>query len=87
MSKRGENMLVNVGQGNMLMVRSVVSMLPPESAPLRPPKEDAKERNTLLDATQGRRTRSLIITDGDHVILSAVQVETQTQQFSEGGRQ
>jgi regulator of extracellular matrix RemA (YlzA/DUF370 family) len=47
-------------------------------------KDDAKERNMLIEATQGRKTRSIIITDSDHVILSAVQVETPMQRFSGG---
>jgi regulator of extracellular matrix RemA (YlzA/DUF370 family) len=77
-------MLVNVGYGNMVMATKVVAILSPESAPMRRLRDDAKERNMLLDATQGRRTRSIIITDSDHVILSAVQVETLTQRFFEG---
>lgn len=81
MSRRGENNLVNVGYGNMVMARKVVAVLSPESAPMRRLKDDAKERNMLIDATQGRRTRSIIITDSDHVILSAVQVETLTHRF------
>ena len=67
----------------MVMSTKVVAVLSPESAPMRCLKDDAKERNMLIDATQGR-TRSIIITDSDHVILSAVQVETLTQRFYEG---
>jgi regulator of extracellular matrix RemA (YlzA/DUF370 family) len=79
-------MLVNVGYGNMVMATKVVAILSPESAPMRRLRDDAKERNMLIDATQGRRTRSIIIADSDHVILSAVQVETLTQRFFEGER-
>jgi regulator of extracellular matrix RemA (YlzA/DUF370 family) len=73
-------MQVNIGCGNMVMSSKVVTILAPESAPMRRLKDDAKERNMLIDATQG----SIIITDSDHVILSAVQVETRAQRFSGG---
>jgi regulator of extracellular matrix RemA (YlzA/DUF370 family) len=65
----------------MVMANKVVAILSPESAPMRRLKDEAKERSMLIDATQGRRTRSIIVTDSDHVILSAVQVETLTQRF------
>jgi regulator of extracellular matrix RemA (YlzA/DUF370 family) len=54
----------------------------PASAPMKRLKEEARERGKLVDATQGRRTRAIIITDSDHVILSAVQAETITQRFA-----
>ena len=76
--------IVNIGYGNMVMVAKVVAVLSPESAPMRRLKEEAKERKMLLDATQGRKTRAMIITD-DHVILSAVQVETLMQRFEGRG--
>ncbi len=74
--------LVNIGYGNMVMATKVVAVLSPESAPMRRLREEAKERKMLLDATQGRKTRAIIITDSDHVILSAVQVETLMQRFA-----
>ncbi|HSQ78158.1 MAG TPA: DUF370 domain-containing protein [Nitrospirota bacterium] len=77
--------LVNIGYGNMVMIAKVVAVLSPESAPMRRLKEEAKERKMLLDATQGRKTRAMIITDSDHVILSAVQVETLMQRFEGRG--
>ncbi len=77
--------LVNIGYGNMVMASKVVAILSPESAPMRRLKEEAKERKMLLDATQGRKTRAIIITDSDHIILSAVQVETLMQRFTGGG--
>jgi len=73
--------LVNIGYGNMVNASKVVAVLSPESAPMRRLKDEAKERKMLLDATQGRKTRAVIITDSDHVILSAVQVETLMQRF------
>ncbi len=78
------NNLVNIGYGNMVMATKVVAVLSPDSAPMRRLKDEAKEQKRLLDATQGRKTRSIIITDSDHVILSAVQVETLIQRFSGG---
>jgi regulator of extracellular matrix RemA (YlzA/DUF370 family) len=84
LSKRRESTLVNIGYGNMVMSTKVVAVLSPESAPMRRLKDDAKERNMLIDAIQGRKTRSIIITDSDHVILSTVQVETLTQRFNGG---
>ena len=77
--------IVNIGYGNMVMATKVVAVLLPESAPMRRLKEEAKERKMLLDATQGRKTRAMIITDSDHVILSAVQVETLMQRFEGRG--
>ena len=87
LNKSDHALLVNVGYGNMVMATKVVAILSPESAPMRRLRDDAKERNMLIDATQGRRTRSIIITDSDHVILSAVQVETLTQRFFEGEKE
>lgn len=81
------NQLVNIGYGNMVMTSKVVAVLSPESAPMRRLKEEAKERKMLLDATQGRKTRSIIITDSDHIILSAVQVETLMQRFNGRGEE
>lgn len=77
--------LVNIGYGNVVMTSKVVAILSPESAPMRRLKDEARERKMLLDATQGRKTRAIIITDSDHVILSAVQVETLLQRFSGRG--
>jgi regulator of extracellular matrix RemA (YlzA/DUF370 family) len=78
---------VNIGYGNMVMASKVVAVLSPDSAPMRRLKEEAKERRMLIDATQGRKTRAIIITDSDHVILSAVQVETLMQRFLGRGDQ
>ncbi len=85
--KEMANQLVNIGYGNMVMASKVVAVLSPESAPMRRLKEEAKERKMLLDATQGRKTRSIIITDSDHIILSAVQVETLMQRFNGRGEE
>lgn len=73
--------LLNVGYGNYVAGRRVVAILSPASAPMKRLREEARERGKLLDATQGRRTRSLVITDTDHVVLSAVLAETVAQRF------
>jgi len=74
--------LVNIGFGNVVLSDRVVAIVSPGSAPMKRLKEDARDLGKLVDATQGRRTRSIIITDSDHVILSAVQPETITQRFT-----
>jgi len=79
------NNLINIGYGNMVMASKVVAVLTPDSAPMRRLKEEAKDQKRLLDATQGRKTRAIIVTDSDHIILSAVQVETLLQRFSGRG--
>ena len=68
--------LVNIGFGNMVAASRLVAIVSPESAPIKRIIADARERGSLIDATYGRRTRAVIITDSDHVILSAVQPET-----------
>ncbi|MDA8325576.1 MAG: DUF370 domain-containing protein [Nitrospiraceae bacterium] len=73
--------LVNIGFGNMVAGAKVVAILTPGSAPMKRLREEARERGKLVDATEGRRTRSILITDSDHVILSALQAETITQRF------
>lgn len=76
--------LINIGFGNAVLSNRVVAIVTPDSSPMKRLKDEAKERGKLIDATQGRKTRSIIITDSDHVILSAIQAETITQRFSEG---
>ena len=68
--------LINVGYGNMVAVSHIIAIVSPDSAPIKRMVQDAKERGTAIDATFGRRTKAVIITDSDHVILSAIQPET-----------
>ena len=68
--------LINIGFGNMVSANRLVAIVSPESAPIKRIVADARERGSLIDATYGRRTRAVIITDSDPVILSAVQPET-----------
>ncbi|MFN3406296.1 MAG: DUF370 domain-containing protein [Caldimicrobium sp.] len=74
--------LLNIGFGNFVVVDRVIAIVNPNSAPMKRLKEEAKETKRLIDATQGRKTRSIIITDSNHVILSAIQAETIAQRFS-----
>ena len=67
---------INIGFGNMVSASRIIAIVSPESAPIKRIVQDAKERGTLIDATYGRRTRAVIITDSDHVVLSAIQPET-----------
>lgn len=68
--------LINIGYGNVVSANRIISIVSPESAPIKRIITVARENNKLVDATYGRRTRAVIITDSDHVILSAVQPET-----------
>lgn len=68
--------LLNVGFGNMIMASRVIAIITPGSAPTKRLKEEARESRKLIDVTQGRKTRSIIITDSDHVVLSAVEAGT-----------
>ena len=68
--------LINIGFGNMVSANRVIAIISPESAPIKRMVQDARDKSLLIDATYGRRTRAVIITDSDHVILSAVQPET-----------
>ena len=68
--------LINIGFGNMVSANRLVAIVSPESAPIKQIIQDARDKGCLIDATYGRRTRAVIITDSDHVILSAVQPET-----------
>ena len=68
--------LVNVGYGNAIVAARVVAVVGPAAAPIRRLREEARGRGKLVDATEGRKTRSVIVLDSDHVVLSAVQVET-----------
>ncbi len=68
--------LINIGFGNIVSANRIISIVSPESAPIKRIIQEARDRGMLIDATYGRRTRAVIIADSDHVILSAVQPET-----------
>lgn len=68
--------LINIGFGNMVSASRVIAIVSPESAPIKRIIQDVREKGLLIDATYGRRTRAVVITDSGHVILSAIQPET-----------
>jgi hypothetical protein len=76
--------LLNIGYGNVVAAGRIVAVVSPDSAPMKRLKDDARERGKLVDATQGRRTRSILVTDTDHVILSALSAETIAERLETG---
>lgn len=74
--------LVNIGYGTIIAVDRIIAVVAPESAPIKRIVQEAKELNNLIDATYGRRTRSVIIMDNSTVVLSAVQPETITNRVN-----
>ncbi len=68
--------LINIGFGNMINASRLVAIVSPDSAPIKRIIQECRERGTLIDATQGRRTRAVIIMDSDHVVLTYLQSET-----------
>uniref|UniRef100_A0A7C4EMX4 Putative regulatory protein ENV75_06355 n=1 Tax=Thermodesulfovibrio aggregans TaxID=86166 RepID=A0A7C4EMX4_9BACT len=76
-------MFVNIGFGNVVSLSRIVAVVNPGSSPMKRMKDEAKKRGKLIDATEGRKTRSIIIVDSDHIILSALQVETILQRINE----
>ncbi len=74
--------LINIGFGNMVSASRLVAIVSPESAPIRRIVTKAKEGNMLIDATYGRRSRSVLITDSEHIILSPIQPETIANRLS-----
>ena len=80
---RHKQKLINIGFGNYVVRSRVVAIVNPTSSPMRRMREDARDDHRLIDATQGRKTRSIIIADSNHVILSAVQPETIAQRLEQ----
>ncbi|MGD1867212.1 MAG: extracellular matrix/biofilm regulator RemA [Phormidesmis sp.] len=73
--------LINIGFGNIVSADRIVTIVSPESAPIKRLVSEARDRGELVDATYGRKTRAVIITDSDHLILSAIQPETVANRF------
>ncbi len=80
-SQSGKNLL-NIGFGSTIVADRVVAIVSPNSAPMKRLKNEAKDDKRLVDATHGRRTRSIIVTDSNHIVLSAIQAETISQRFA-----
>ena len=76
---------INVGYGNMVAVDRIITLTSPESAPIKRMIQDAKESGRAIDVSCGRKTRAVIITDSDHIILSALQTETIASRLEVGG--
>ena len=68
--------LINIGFGNIVSADRIIAIVSPESAPIKRIVQEAKDKGTAIDATYGRRTRAVLVTDSDHLILSALQPET-----------
>jgi regulator of extracellular matrix RemA (YlzA/DUF370 family) len=76
-----EQALLNLGFGNTVVADKVVTILTPNSSPMKRLKDEARDEKRLVDATHGRKTRAIVITESNHVILSAIQAETIAQRF------
>ena len=76
--------LLNIGYGNLVVASRVVAITSPASAPMKRLRDEASSRGKLVDATQGRRTRSIVVTDSDHIILSAINPETVAARLAQG---
>ena len=79
--------LIHIGFGNMVVAERIIAIIQPASSPVRRLKDGARENGRLIDATQGRKTRSIIVTDSNHIILSAIQPETITSRIDGEGRE
>ena len=77
-----EKALLNIGFGNTVVAHRVIGIVAPNSAPMKRLKDEARDEGRLIDATHGRRTRSIIIMDSNHVVLSAIQAETISQRYT-----
>ncbi|MCG8566684.1 MAG: DUF370 domain-containing protein [Desulfobacterales bacterium] len=76
-----EQVLLNIGFGNTVVAERVVAILSPNSSPMKRVKDEARDARCLIDVTHGRKTRAIIITDSNHVILSAIQAETVASRY------
>jgi regulator of extracellular matrix RemA (YlzA/DUF370 family) len=74
--------LLNIGYGNLVVSSRIIAIVVPSAAPMKRLRDEAAKRGKLVDSTQGRRTRSIIIMDDDHVILSAINPETIASRFT-----
>jgi regulator of extracellular matrix RemA (YlzA/DUF370 family) len=81
LKKYGEQLLLNLGFGNTVVAEKVVAILSPSSSPMKRIKDEAKKDRYMLDVTHGRKTRAILITNSNHVILSAIQAETLSHRY------
>ena len=80
-SKKLSKEIINLGYNNIVVKDKIVAVVSPDAAPIKRLKEEARQNRKLIDATSGRRTRAVIVTESDHVILASVQAETIAQRF------
>jgi extracellular matrix regulatory protein A len=80
-NKKSYATLINLGYNNVVVKEKIVAIVSPEAAPIKRLKEEARQSRKLVDATSGRRTRAVIITESDHIILASIQPETIAQRF------
>ncbi|MBE7020351.1 MAG: DUF370 domain-containing protein [Ruminococcaceae bacterium] len=79
--------LINIGYGNVVLADKIVAVVSPDSAPIKRIIQEARENGNLIDASYGRRTRSVIVTDSDHIILSSIQPETIANRLDENAEE
>ncbi len=78
--------LINIGFGNVITANRIVTIVNPGSRAIKKLRDEAGKMGKLIDATEGKKTRSIIVTDSDHIILSAIQVETIVQRVNDEGK-
>lgn len=76
--------LINIGFGNVVSAKRLVTVVSPDSAPIKRIIQDSKQKGNLIDATYGRRCKAVLFTDSDHIILSAISPETIANRIEEG---
>jgi regulator of extracellular matrix RemA (YlzA/DUF370 family) len=76
--------LLNIGFGNLISVQRIIAVISPESAPIKRIVQEARDAGKLIDATQGRKTKSVIFTDSEHIILSYLPQEKLQERFNKG---
>jgi len=81
---KNDGRLLNIGFNNGIVASRIIAVVNPSSAPMKRLREEARQKGLVIDATQGRKTRSIIITDSSHVVLSAIQAETIANRLSSG---
>ena len=79
--------LINIGYGNVVLADKIVAVVSPDSAPIKRIIQETREKGNLIDASYGRRTRSVIVTDSDHVILSSIEPKTIANRLDENSEE
>lgn len=79
--------LINIGYGNVVLADKIVAVVSPDSAPIKRIIQESRENGNLIDASYGRRTRSVIVTDSDHIILSSIEPKTIANRLDENSEE